>query len=581
MATKYLYVNTAPTKTKAGTVEELPDKASNPVFNFDQSFIDGLEGITALELNQSQAYIDLAAIDMGGEVIENFSVNFLNRNIDFEQLGSGLRYSDRPEMSLVNAQIQSSNYTGYLYISEVTLNIKLHKPDSLTTTTLISLLFPEQNFRLTYGWNSPNDFLNDSKQTLHFSIKNYNINIDTDGQINLTIMGTAEFDRFNNTYIGDEGAEVNTPFVNNQEFDGLNALLRKRKAYDEHLKAVKDQESSQNDVDLLKTMAFTFKDAEKLVRGSIRKKFAERWARLRELTQEIEFGKKKVKVVTLHDVVFTMCNETLDALDTASPGAPEGNEFRVIYGEFNDQAGSFKGQSIADFPIVLSELKGCFKRAFPGVHTVGKLFNCLIDEFIENEEYWKRLLSGNELETFDKVDVYIRIENRIKTNKSSGKDEKISEIMFLDIHKDIPQTTANLGDGKKSQQEIEDSVTGGLEFPILRLGHAQSYIKNINLSHIVDQAMKSVLIYRQNQNRIQAARSTLVAGSELSGAPTKPLRLPFKGTLSVVGHTGWRPFRAFYLSTGIFIIDGVYKILNVKHNLSNAGFVTEIEFLAH
>jgi hypothetical protein len=62
---------------------------------------------------------------------------------------------------------------------------------------------------------------------------------------------------------------------------------------------------------------------------------------------------------------------------------------------------------------------------------------------------------------------------------------------------------------------------------------------------------------------------------------TTPLQVPLKGSMTVFGHTEWKPLKSFYLSSGMYIIDAVYKITRVTHTLGLEGFSTNIEFIYH
>ena len=88
--------------------------------------------------------------------------------------------------------------------------------------------------------------------------------------------------------------------------------------------------------------------------------------------------------------------------------------------------------------------------------------------------------------------------------------------------------------------------------------------------------MRAVMIERSAKDRISSPRSTTVASDAIQASPTTPIVLPLRGSIGVLGHTEWKVFRSFYLEMGIFLVDGVYKIMEVSHTLKAGTFDTEL-----
>jgi hypothetical protein len=93
--------------------------------------------------------------------------------------------------------------------------------------------------------------------------------------------------------------------------------------------------------------------------------------------------------------------------------------------------------------------------------------------------------------------------------------------------------------------------------------------------------MKAMFIARAAQGSPQDPRLSSLPSNTGDVKPVNAMTLPLKGTATVIGHVAWLPMRAFYLSTGLFMVDAVYKIHKVSHSLSLEGFETKIEFRWH
>jgi hypothetical protein len=95
--------------------------------------------------------------------------------------------------------------------------------------------------------------------------------------------------------------------------------------------------------------------------------------------------------------------------------------------------------------------------------------------------------------------------------------------------------------------------------------------------------MKALMIERMFNGSYLTMRegNNIVSAQTNNPVPAVVPVLPLQGSMSVIGHPGWMPFRAFFLSTGVFAIDAVYTIQKVKHTLSREGYQTEIDFFWH
>jgi len=553
------------TNSLDGTLSDVD--ATNPLFNFDQEFFNKLHGVSPDELARSVPYISLHTVDLQGEIIEDLNVNFFFKTTDLSKLGQNIRYADRPTMSLKSLEVSTSLASGYLYYTDVNLTLRIHSPADLTRTTITSLIFPGMPHLLEYGWNSPNEFLNDSKERLLFQIVTYDLNIDETGQVDLVVRGKALNDNFNNVLVGDSGDLIQSEIINNSESDGIARNREKVEKYVEYLNNTKTSGGQQsNDYDLVRILAENYKKIENKARGTISTKFKEK---LDQLGAAATDG-----IIPLHDLVYIMCNDTFDGLTSAWPRV---GEFRFIYGDVNETIrGSTVPASLAEFPINLKKFFRLIKSEVQnGAHviTLQRFLNLVADNFIENEDIWKDQLSDSDSEFFNKPEIVINFSNR-----NGAGDAGIMECTFHDVKFGIPATTTQLPVQKASKSDAETAVvdSSSQPLPILRVGHANSFVKKLNMAQITDQAMKAVFIERAFRDRKDGPRSTKPAAANIAATSTTPLTLPLKGNLRVLGHPDWRPFRSLFLDVGIFLVDGVYKLMEVRHILSADGFDTDI-----
>lgn len=588
------------------------EESANPLFGFSQNFVDNLQKITPLELGSAVPFVALRALDDKGGVIHDFNKELFFKQIDFSKINSGERYVDRPGSSLIELKIKSSTASGYIYFQDVTFQIKLHKPDITLNSTLIALLFPGMPMQLEYGWNSnsENETLN-KKEKLNFALRSYNISYTQDGQIDLTIQGTAFNERFNNTLVGDEGGDINELLNKNLSQEQRSDLLRQDTTsglygtienYQKYFKNVKENpdKSGLRDMKVVDAMMESYESVMNKARGKIRENFEKNVKQLKKVKQSgaqykegnnIEqelFKGKEGGMVTVHDLISTLCERTFDTLPKVF-GNPT---IRMVYGLFHNEVGKnengrFKNQSIADFPIDLvkfRELVGEYTQSSgTSVLTIEGLFTLLISNFFHNEGYWKQLEG-----TKDGIRIphmYLAL-NNYKVNK-----ETIMDIALIDTNKDIPLTSGiikdfiNTKDGKVSINDFEKAIKSkAKKIPIIKLGHGNSFIRDLKMSNVMDEYIKAALIKRMADSSSTYTRSFIPPGLQnaIEGSDDKtPLHLPLQGTMNVLGNVDWKPFRAFGLISGIFPIDGLYVILDVEHTINNQGFFTNITFRYH
>lgn len=576
---EYFFVgDSAPTKCKTQTPskKQKNNNASdlvNPIFNFDRSFGEGLLKLTPLDIAQSEPYISISIMDLGGKVLDNVNVSFFHKQTDFKAVNSPERFSDRPLISLQSIEITSDQSFGPIYVNNVDLNIKVHKKDQLSDRTLLGFLFPGCPLMIEYGWNSPNEFLNESKQKLLLNVVNYDITLDETGQADLTVHCMGFQDIFSNTIIGDLNTiEFSNEDVKGNEFKGLfqrYAHLTEFLKYIDLLKESKNQ--NQNDYKIIKNLTEGYRNLEQKARGKISENFTKALNKASEanLREKVNFGKKKqVSVISFHDLIYTLCNETFKSITALVPC----KKFEIIYGAFNEKCLDYSGKSIADFPIDFDIFSSWIKdRSSKGqrVIYIKDLLNTLVADFIENEEYIKKASKSGGTD-FNSPNICVSFTNI----------GDVLILMILDTKTGIPITTNEIPDGKSSIGEVEKAFAKK-DIPFISLSHMNSFIKNVSFSRVTDANIETVLIERALNNSYFSPRDPILNSELQKAQASTPLTLPLQGTATVLGHVAWKPFRAFYLSTGIFMIDAVYVIQKVTHTLSREGFETQIEFRWH
>lgn len=571
----------------------------NPVYNFDARFIENLQAITNVELGQSVPYISLCSLNLDGSVLDDFNLKFFHKTVDMNQINSSARYPERPELSLKSVRISSDMSAGFIAYTNVTLTLKLHKPDVLTNSTLISLLFPGMPMRLVYGWNSPNDFLN-RKEVQMFAVKTYFATFDISGQVDLVIEGMSFSERFSNVLVGDVAEQVTSADIRNPGGDEIlsnaqiNGLFYSKSQIDQYVTYINALRTRQNDgglrdIKAIEALAQTFQDVQNRASTRIRQKFKQMSDRLSDLRQSNHNYFKgttrrrggatvTAEYVTVHDIISTLCGDTISSLEGTV--LPANKDFRIVYGALNENLGVFANKSIADFPIHWDSFRNTLKEQSTNgkpVPTVQSIFSLLINDYIANEGYWRtNFLPGAQ-------DVDIPFVTMNVSSHLNGQQE-IVQISLIDMHKNIPMTTQRLrglNQQLASQDQIEQAVLSSASMPVLRLGNANSFIKSISLSHVNDEGMKAVFINRAVQNSVASPRLPLSPNALLKPINDRAIFLPLKGDMNVLGHVDWKPARFFYLSSGIFFVDAVYKILGFEHEISGEGFSSKISFGYH
>jgi hypothetical protein len=383
----------------------------------------------------------------------------------------------------------------------------------------------------------------------------------------LTIKGKAFNDIFNNLYLGDDGSEDLSALASDTEIGGIRREKAKTESSIEYLREFARQGGSQQaDYRVMKALATSYKGSEKKVRDALSKK-------LKQLKKQLDAINEPNGSFTFHDVVSTLCNSTLKAF---ASDVLKLSELRVVYGDANSKSGELSGTSLADIPIDRKRLDSMF-RGFVETGQLVPTLKVFLDElirvFLENEDIWKKQ-EGEDI-PFNKPEIIVYF-----TNNGSR-----AELHILDVKQGLPVTLSNVPDGKASVASVEsdviNSAESGREISILRPGNAGSFIKKLSLSQISDQAMKAAFIARMHEDRLSGIRdaSRETPTDAVKSKRVTPLTLPLQGSMSVLGHPEWKPFKAFYLSTGLFIVDGIYKVMGVTHTIGPGGFTTDLDLM--
>jgi len=542
---------------------------SNPYFNFDASFIENLNKLTTLDISKSQPYVSLELIDINGKPLDNLNLSFFQKQIDFNKINNDLRYSDRPELSLKSIDITTDQASGYLFYSRVTLNIKVHKREDLTNKILLALLYPGSPLRLTYGWNSENEFLNNAKQTFFMNVSSYDLTISESGQADLTVQCQAFKNEFANAILGDNNKiefsnETTKEKINNGMFASYNSL----KSFTEKMKKIIENGSknNSNDYKLLQEQYKDYFSTETKTRGKIAKNFDKTIDSLNESKNKftIKVKDKKLEAWTFHEVFSMLCGETLNSLKETLPI----EKIEVVYGNFNSKCGSWGDVSIADFPILKDKLKEYLKNIYNqnlNTISINNLINHLIGTHIRsNDEILRYGIKKDQEFKEPNVSVSCATLNGIMT------------IFFVDALSEIPISTSILPKQEKSSADVLKTVESK-SLPILSLGSVNSFIKTISFSRVTDPNIEAVLLERAYRSGLFGVRDGQVNQDKDISNGTTPLTLPLQGSVKVLGHTAWLPYKAFFLSTGLFFVDAIYTIQKVTHTLDRSGFETTME----
>lgn len=589
----YYYISER-TKNDQGVVIQTPipdipkgispfNSSENLFFNIDKNFIDGLQKATNVELGQMVPHISLASLNADGSVNKNLTLDFFQKTSNYSKLPSE-RYGERPNASLKSVEIKTDNASGYIYYTNIRIDLKIHRPDQLMDASIYSLMFPSQPFQLEYGWNGPNSFFN-KKRKFRFNVKTYTISIDNQGEVDLSVEGTAFNEQMTNFYIGDFGPIGSILDKNKAVYTELSSsnLLgaSQSKLYDmtEYLTDSK-QNTNVTDYKIMKLKAETLSSVKKLARSELKKNVD---SLMRELSKKVQGAKSnpykfKSGYLIVHDIVDILCKKTLQlSVGTLIPAGKDNSEVRFIYGNFNDTVkGDFT--NLAQFPIDWEDFSNKIseQNEKEGPFTFQWLFNTLIGEYINNSSYWDNFKCRNE--DFFMPTVVHRAINTIEGNNKN----LLVDVYLVDITRDLPITTVDLMPKDRSSQidMLKSLKSKKPNFPIIKSGHANSFIKSISLTQMMDEYMRSVFIEKMyRSSHISPERSSTTNDAGLETIAQKPFVLPLRGEMELLGHIEWEPYKAFFLSTGIPLIDGVYKILSVTHKLSSEGFSTGISFI--
>lgn len=549
-------------------------KDINFLFNFDQDFISSLEQISPTDLATAMPHFSLAVAKMNGQKLANLSLDWFQKPIEFDKIGDGdRRYGDRPLLSLKDVSITTDNASGYLYYTNVEIKFVVHRPDLLASSILVSVLFPGTPLLMEYGWKNFQDSALTQIQKLLLSVISYDLNFDPNGEINLTVSCSAFNDRLSAIYIGDTLKEDSNENVSEAERGGLvfikSSLEDKLKSFEEILENKENKPS--NDFDLVRQAAENVRFVLEVTNRKISDNFATYVQKTEQYVLSKDVGKRKYDYISFGNLVYAMCGETLDALSQTIPGG----KVEVIYGKFNQKSGDFSNKSIAEFPIEYSrflQIVKSYREAGNSV-TVSNFFSTIIREFLEDKGYWLSTLQNNKNKPveFNNPDVVVLFINN---------GDKFY-ICLMDAKFGLPITTASLPKGKSSTVSAQKEVLKGTSIPVILYGKATSYIKNLTLSQTLTPEMKAGMIKRARDAPGASTRNPYPYDALNKSVPTSPLTLPLQGSLTVFGHIDWKPFRAFYLDVGIYVVNGIYKISKVTHVINSEGFESQIDFVAH
>jgi hypothetical protein len=575
---KYIFLGEAKPIDAESPGEVKKEEDYSAVLRLDKKFISDLQALSTEQIAQSIPFVSLKTVNTDGKPIENITLSFFQKAVDFDNISNATtRFSDRPIMSLKDLQLKTDLAGGYLYYTTVTLSLKIHSPYALLNGTLIALLIPGVPLILEYGRNGPVEVLNEH-EILLFAVRTYNLTIDQAGQIDLTIEGMAFNEKFGNVMVGDEatkGVAVNDGTV----YDSLEKLKR----HLEYLTNIAKQ-NKPIDYNIPRDQAQSYMDIEERAKEKISEVFKKGLVNVEGhcKPRKIQRNKRDIELgphIPFHDLFYLLCDVTLQNVSSLAIGA---SEFRVVYGMFNENAGPFKNRSIADFPICYKTFTDKFigKKVETGerVISIQALLNYIAENFIDNKGYWEQTLGATGEDFVMPFPVY-----NFCNYRDNETNATVLVLQILDVNRNVPNTTGYYPSKEESlapenyvEEKLKKSPYSNL--PIIRLGHAGSFIKTTSLTQILDEYMKATLIKRMYDAGASLINQTTQEERNIAKA-SDPLVLPLQGTMEVLGHIKWRPFKCFYLDAGIYIVNGVYKIISVTHKLSHQGFSTSIEFM--
>lgn len=567
---------------EASTITRLEDK-NNPVYNFTSDFVSQFQNISSTDIAMAVPYLRLSSLGANGEVLEDYNLQFFHKTIDMANVSGPARFSDRPTMSLKSVRLHTDAAQGTIALTKVSIALKVHRADDYINGSLLSLMMPGTMMRLVYGWNSTNATLNE-RDVLLFNISQYFITLDTSGQLDLNVEGLTQMQSFGATLLGDIGEPVALDdLVNDEQAANIANQKQRVETYTAHIKQSKQGRSTSRNLDVVRKQAKATVNAKQRAVPQIRRRFANLFDQLRRKKKSdgykfITEKRRKTNTlshgeyVTVHDVIKTLCGSTLDALHGTF--VPSSRQFRVVYGAFNGTLETFANRSIADFPLSWNDFSRRLSEMSANgstIPTLNAMFTMIAD-FIKDPMYWRNnLISQNEEVTLPNITIQFG-------SHLSGEQEVI-QLTIIDTKKDIPHTISKIngvGKSQASQKEIEDAVTNG-EIPIIALGHANTFVKTVNIQSDNDEQMRAVQIAKA-QKRLSERIPTAKQDVDVK---ENPLFLPLNGSMDVLGHVEWKPFRFFFLRTGLYLVDAIYCITSVEHEIDAAGFKTKITFRYH
>lgn len=560
-------------KLKLTAIEE----GRNPLIQFSKEFIDNIENINQVDLAHAVPYIRLELLDLNGGVLKDYTRDIFMAYPDLSKpFPKDVRYPNRPLASLIGVEIKKDlgSGTGYIYFSQVKMNMRIHKIDALQNSPLKAFIFTGLPFKLTYGWNSPkNAFLN-QKESLIFNVQTYDIAFMESNEIDFTIHGTGYRTDFLNVALGDEGNPIQDETKSNQS-----------RGVDEDVKIINSflnyvMSDATSILDIKKKFAQPTKDRRSRLQP-FKARFEQKIKEFSSDSSYIEktqtFTKKKVDCVYLHTLIEKFLEPSLKAIGAKMGGI---SEVRIIYGQFGESCGNYAGASTADFLIPKKEFLKKLEEEVKVKHvlTAGDFIDILTNHFLKEETYYVAKLDKEKRKSFSMPDIMWQVDVSFDSIKEDAKsylniylfDSGVNVPDIFDINKNLGETA--------SQDKIEQDVRSK-SIPVIKYGHTNSYMSNLRLGTNMDPAMRSIYMSRIYNKVIGNPRDTELKDDQYKEVDSTPITLPLQGSVTVVGSTEWKPYKAVFLSNGVYLFDNIYKITSVTHRIDDKGFDTDLEFV--
>lgn len=556
------------------SVRKNDGRALNPFFSVDQEFIDKMQNITTVELAQSVPHIKIRRINPDTLQPEepSFNVSVFNKQIDFNEPANNFQ-ADRPIASLKDLSITTEEANGPYYITRVNLNIKIHRPAAIRESALLHLFTFGENIEVQFGWNSPNEHLA-KKESFQFIVAKPSIAIGSDGQIDFALEGVGVTDRlFFQMYIG-----------NNKLDPYLTSLEETKKRIIKDIDKL-DGRKSIDDKSKIKGFKTELINLDVKIRTAAKDRLAESLKVLitnekrREYFYEDKIKKIPHETIRFGDLVHTLLEPLVEQAfklryPSTGTGVNKGKKFTIVMGTFNDYAGNYAGQSLANFEIPVIKILEIFRdEANKGLTSLS------FDNFLSNIKGW---FESDELYTFKgsgptKVTKFQTI---VFENKNT------IEWWLLDIEWKKPDMSEILKksrtDGATPLAEIKKTLKEK-GIPYLAFGHVNTMIKSANFSPVEIEGLAEHLIaesWKEIKDERKAGVRTVTAGEKLDSIETGKVNfgiIPIQGTLELTGHVDWKPFRTMWIDTQTVWYDMLFCVLEVSHTLSSQGFVTTLK----